>query len=53
MYAIRSYYDKIWGYDYFGDLRTVDTHIKRLRKKIGEEFIETVRGFGYKFREDQ
>jgi DNA-binding response OmpR family regulator len=45
--------NKIWGYDYFGDLRTVDTHIKRLRKKIGEEFIETVRGFGYKFREDQ
>ena len=45
--------NKIWGYDYFGDLRTVDTHIKRLRKKIGEEFIETVRGFGYKFREEQ
>ncbi len=44
--------NKIWGYDYFGDLRTVDTHIKRLRKKIGEEFIETVRGFGYKFREE-
>ena len=39
----------VWGYDYFGDLRTVDTHIKRLRKKIGDEVIETVRGFGYKF----
>ncbi len=38
----------VWGYDYFGDLRTVDTHIKRLRKKVGDEVIETVRGFGYK-----
>ncbi|MDO6355004.1 MULTISPECIES: response regulator transcription factor [unclassified Caloramator] len=41
----------VWGYDYFGDLRTVDTHIKNLREKLGEyrEYIETVRGFGYKF----
>lgn len=41
--------DKVWGFDYFGDLRTVDTHIKRLRHKIGEEFIKTVRGTGYIF----
>ncbi len=39
----------VWGWDYFGDSRTVDTHIKRLRKKIGDEYIQTVRGFGYKF----
>ncbi|MCY6354652.1 response regulator transcription factor [Clostridium sp. ZS2-4] len=41
----------VWGYDYFGDLRTVDTHIKRLRSKLDNkgEFIQTVRGFGYKF----
>ncbi len=41
----------VWGYDYFGDVRTVDTHIKSLRKKIGEgaEAIQTVWGVGYKF----
>jgi len=40
----------VWGYDYFGDMRTVDTHIKRLRKKIGEEGqrIKTIRGVGYR-----
>lgn len=41
--------NSVWGWDYFGDSRTVDTHIKRLRKKIGDEYISTVRGFGYKF----
>ena len=41
--------DKVWGFDYFGDFRTVDTHIKRLRHKIGEDFIKTVRGSGYIF----
>ena len=41
----------VWGYDYFGDLRTVDTHIKKLRAKLGPcgTMIETVRGFGYRF----
>ncbi|WP_459481984.1 response regulator transcription factor [Clostridium saccharoperbutylacetonicum] len=45
--------DKVWGYDYYGDLRTVDTHINRLRIKLGEksEFIQTVRGYGYRFEE--
>lgn len=43
--------DLVWGYDYYGDPRTVDTHITRLRKKLGNKayLIKTVRGFGYKF----
>ncbi|MGE5418332.1 MAG: response regulator transcription factor [Acidobacteriota bacterium] len=43
--------DHVWGYDYSGDLRTVDTHIWRLREKLGDtgELISTVRGRGYKF----
>ncbi len=42
---------EIWGYDYFGDDRTIDTHIKMLRNSIGEysKFIFTLRGLGYKF----
>jgi DNA-binding response OmpR family regulator len=43
--------DNIWGYDYFGDSRTVDTHIKRLRIKLGDYsgLVKTVRGLGYRF----
>ena len=44
---------KVWGYDYFGDTRTVDTHIKRIRQKIAKEDagwgLMTVYGVGYKF----
>ncbi|SHE38144.1 two-component system, OmpR family, alkaline phosphatase synthesis response regulator PhoP [Caldanaerobius fijiensis DSM 17918] len=45
--------DKIWGYEYVGETRTVDVHIRHLRKKLGDEnvyppYIETVRGIGYK-----
>ncbi len=43
--------DKIWGFDYYGDERTVDTHVKMLRKSLGAQFrdkIVTVRGMGYK-----
>lgn len=45
----------VWGYDYFGDERTVDTHIKRLRKKIGDEgnWIKTIRGVGYRMVVEQ
>jgi len=45
--------DKVWGYDAFVTTRTVDTHVKRLREKLGklEHYIETVRGIGYRFRE--
>lgn len=49
--------EKIWGYEYIGETRTVDVHIRHIRKKIeGDDsnpiFIKTVRGYGYKFRED-
>lgn len=40
--------DKLWRYDFYGNERVVDTHIKNLRKKLGIEFIQTVRGVGYK-----
>lgn len=39
--------DHVWGFDYFGDERTVDTHIRRLREKLGESCIQTHRGMGY------
>lgn len=37
----------VWGQDYFGDIRTVDTHIRRLRKKLGDDYIQTKFGTGY------
>lgn len=40
--------NKLWRYDFYGDERVVDTHIKNLRKKLGIGFIETVRGVGYR-----
>lgn len=45
----------VWGYEYSGYGRTVDTHIRRLREKLGEasEWIETVRGVGYRFRRER
>jgi DNA-binding response OmpR family regulator len=45
---------KIWGYDFFGDDRTVDTHIKMLRNNLGEyrDLLKTVRGMGYKYEEE-
>ena len=39
---------KLWGYDFFGDERVVDSHIKNLRHKLGIDCIETVRGVGYR-----
>ena len=39
---------KLWGYDFFGDTRVVDSHIKNLRHKLGGDYIETVRGVGYR-----
>ena len=43
---------EIWGYDFEGSDRIIDVHIKNLRKKIGEEYIKTVRNIGYKFEID-
>ncbi|MDY3058845.1 MAG: response regulator transcription factor [Fusobacterium sp.] len=43
---------EIWGYDFDGSDRIIDVHIKNLRKKIGEEYIKTVRNIGYKFEID-
>lgn len=45
--------DKVWGYDYYGDARTVDTHVKSLRERLGEKrgVIKTVWGVGYKFED--
>ena len=40
--------NRVWGYDFFGDCRIVDSHIKNLRKKIPEYLIETIRGVGYR-----
>ena len=46
--------DRVWGSDYFGDTKTLDVHVKRLRAKIEKDpanptYIQTVRGLGYKF----
>jgi two-component system phosphate regulon response regulator PhoB len=45
--------DKVWGYTHEGYARTVDTHIRRLREKLGQagKYIETIRGLGYRFKE--
>jgi DNA-binding response OmpR family regulator len=45
----------VWNYDYAGYQRTVDSHIKKIRKKLGEKrtFIQTVRNYGYKFANPQ
>ncbi len=42
----------VWDFDYDGDMRTVDTHIKRVRKKLNGRFIKTIHGYGYKFQEE-
>ena len=52
MFTREQLLDKIWGYDYVGDTRTVDVHVKRIREKIKDEnnwSIATVWGIGYKF----
>lgn len=43
--------NNVWNYDYYGDARTIDTHVKKLRKKMGEkgDYIKTIWGMGYKF----
>lgn len=45
----------VWNYDYFGDARTIDTHVKKLRSKLGSkgEYIKTIWGMGYKFEVEE
>ncbi|MCI9582304.1 MAG: response regulator transcription factor [Clostridium sp.] len=47
--------NNVWNYDYFGDARTIDTHVKKLRSKLGArgEYIKTIWGMGYKFEVTQ
>lgn len=47
--------NNVWNYDYFGDARTIDTHVKKLRSKMGPkgDFIKTIWGLGYKFEVDE
>lgn len=47
--------NNVWNYDYFGDARTIDTHVKKLRSKLGEkgEYIKTIWGMGYKFEVEE
>ena len=43
--------NNVWNYDYYGDSRTIDSHIKKIRHKLGKKgkYIQTIRGIGYKF----
>lgn len=44
--------NNVWNYDFYGDSRTIDSHIKKIRAKLGlyGEYIQTIRGYGYKFK---
>ena len=46
--------ERVWGYSYLGETRTIDTHVKNVRRKVeepsGYRYIDTVRGVGYRFR---
>ena len=49
----RQYFlNKLWKYDFYGDERVIDTHIKNLRKKLDIDYIETIRGVGYKIEKE-
>jgi two-component system phosphate regulon response regulator PhoB len=54
VYSREQLLDDIWGFDYFGDTRTVDSHVARLRTKLGDwgnKYLKTVYGVGYKIQE--
>ena len=56
MYSREALLETVWKYDYMGDMRTVDVHIRRLRKALGEAYenlVQTVRGSGYRFSTQQ
>jgi two-component system alkaline phosphatase synthesis response regulator PhoP len=45
--------EKVWGYDYYGEIRVVDVHLGHIRQKLGsEDIITTVRGVGYRFEDE-
>ena len=50
VYTRNQLLDEVWGFDYFGDSRTVDVHVQRLRKKLGGDCIETVYKCGYRLK---
>lgn len=52
VFSRESLLDSIWGYDYFGDEKIVNTHIKNIRRKLGGDYIETVRGVGYRIEKE-
>jgi DNA-binding response OmpR family regulator len=41
--------EHVWGYEFYGETRTVDVHVGHIRKKLGDRFISTIRGVGYRF----
>jgi two-component system alkaline phosphatase synthesis response regulator PhoP len=45
--------DKVWGPDFFGEIRVVDVHLGHVRQKLGVDVIETVRGVGYRFEDER
>ena len=53
--SLEKILNHVWNYDYFGDARTIDTHVKKLRSKMGEkgEMIKTIWGMGYKLEEER
>ena len=52
MFTRNNLLNTIWGYDYFGDAKIVNTHIKNIRRKLGVDYIETIRGMGYKIEKE-
>jgi two-component system, OmpR family, alkaline phosphatase synthesis response regulator PhoP len=44
--------EKVWGYDYYGEIRVVDVHVGHIRQKLGDRFVTTIRGVGYRFEDE-
>jgi two-component system alkaline phosphatase synthesis response regulator PhoP len=49
VFSREEIFNKIWGNDVIVGTRTIDVHIRKLREKIGDDFIKTIKGIGYKF----
>ena len=49
MFTRQEIFNRIWGMDVIVGDRTIDVHIRKIREKIGEDFIKTIKGIGYKF----